>query len=120
LSREMETLAWLEKKFAPLAAGPDRIAKWFVDLDADEFRVRERAFNSLAKLGESIAPKLTAELDRDHSETKSAYLKKLAELTVVLPPPRGDDLLRSRVEEILSRFDSKEAKELRAKLAGMK
>lgn len=121
LSREKDAITWFEGKLRPLEPiDAERLARWFRDLDSDSFGVRENAARELSKLPRRVAPKLEAELRKEPSETKRESLSKLLEATYFFGKLKGDELLRDRVDEILSRFDSKEAKELRAKLAGMK
>jgi WD40 repeat protein len=100
--------------------GPDeqRIARLIADLDDDSFDVRERASAALERLG----TKAEAALRQALAETKSAEVRRRAELVLAkFKPPASplpsEELVRLRMLEALARSGTPEAREFIKELA---
>ena len=58
-----ESVAFLQQQLKPSSIGPQRIPRLLADLDNEEFAVREKASDELAKLGEEALPALQKALE---------------------------------------------------------
>jgi hypothetical protein len=76
-----QAVGLLETKLRPAPAvprpDPSRLARLIADLDHDEFAVREKAMQDLAKLGESVRPALTEVLAGQPSLETRRRVKEL-------------------------------------------
>jgi WD40 repeat protein len=112
-----QVAVFLKDRLQP-AGGTDakRVAKLIVDLDNDDFDVRQKASDDLEAMGAAVVPALRAALDKDPSaevrNRVTVLLEKLSKDGV-----SADELRAVRVVEVLERAGTAEARELLRKLA---
>jgi hypothetical protein len=93
----------------------ERLARLIADLDADEFKAREKASNELAKLGQLAEGALKKALEgKPSAEMKRRVQTLLAKLDGKTADPEQRRLLRAI--EILERLGTREARRLLNKL----
>jgi hypothetical protein len=100
------------------SAAPDtrRIARLIWDLDHDEFAVREKASEELARLGDAAEPALREATQRGASaEARARAARLLDQLPAAVVS--GEALRQLRALEVLERFGTAEAREVLADLA---
>lgn len=103
---------------APTPADQDRAAGWVRDLDARDFRARERASRALATAGEPAAEVVRAGLATAPSPEARERLERLLG-AMTDRPPTADEIAAGRVLELLERVGTGEARtELRNLAAG--
>jgi dipeptidyl aminopeptidase/acylaminoacyl peptidase len=111
LARSDQALAFVRERLKPVAvAGVDlALAKRLIaDLDNDQFKVREKAMDDLAKLGPSVAPLLKTALSTDPgTETRRRIERLLVGLTGA--DLAGEELRGTRVVEALEYIGTKDA-----------
>jgi hypothetical protein len=93
-----------------------QVAKWVADLDADEFDVREKATQELAKLGPAAGPALKKALE---GAVSAEVRKRLESLLAKLSPqgPNDEPVRHDRLLELLERTEGAEARKLLEELA---
>ncbi len=95
---------------------PERLARLIADLDADAFKVRERATRELALAGNDAADALRQALDNNPSAESK---RRIEDLLARLKPGGYSQRLRLlRAIEVLERIGTPPAKELLRDLAG--
>jgi WD40 repeat protein len=113
-----ESLPFLREKLRPAPAFDTApLQRWMVDLDDDDFGVREKATRNLERAGEAAWPALQKALSPSHSaevqRRAEAVLAKLDEGTTSEP-----ELRELRALEVLERIGTPEARQILEKLAG--
>jgi RNA polymerase sigma factor (sigma-70 family) len=110
-----ETMVLLRGRLKPATkTDRDRLARLVKDLDADDFAVREKATDELAKLGGAAVTALRKALEG----SPSAELKQRAELLLgKLQTASAEWTSESRALELLEQLRTPEAKELLRELA---
>jgi WD40 repeat protein len=112
------------RKCLPRAHGPDRsrapdaqlVARLIADLDDEQFAVRERASDALAKLGHAAEPALRKALERKPSlEVRQRVAALLARLGEQVASP--EQLRLSRAVEALERIGTAEARKVLRELS---
>src|SRR5262249_15206505 len=83
------------------------------DLDSDDFAVREKAAEQLEKLGEAAQPALQKALAGQPSIEAKRRIQQLLDKL----PDAPERLQPARALEVLERLDTREARQLVAKLA---
>jgi hypothetical protein len=107
---------FLKKQIKPaernaFKAGADQIAKLIADLDADDFTVREKASDELAKLGRQAGSALQKALTGELSTEARRHIEKLVE-TLTSPQMTPEDLRLIRVVEVLEGLGSTDSLEI--------
>jgi WD40 repeat protein len=109
------TLEYFEDRLKPISPAGPRVRRLIADLSSDEFEVRNKAHEELAKLGAQIEPELRKAL----GETPSLETRRRVEaLLLVIEqdiPPDYRRLCRAVV--VLERIGTKEARELLKSIA---
>jgi WD40 domain-containing protein len=107
--RPRETLALFREKLKPIV-GPDAatVARWVSELDSPTFRVREKASNNLATMGESAREQLEAGLKSAPSAEARFRLTRL--LSVINSQVSPAKLQPLRALEVLEKIGGPEAK----------
>jgi hypothetical protein len=111
-------LALLKEKLRP-AAAPDSVTldRLVADLGSDNFRVRDKAFADLDRMGEAIVPELRQRTERAQTEESRRRITRLLEKHD--PAAVGPDQLRRlRGLEFLEQLGTPEARQLLGTLAG--
>jgi WD40 repeat protein len=94
----------------------ERATVWIQDLDADNFKVRDRATKELSRLGEAVIPVLRQGLAGKLSpEARRRVERLIAALSD--PPLSGESLAMLRSLAVLEHVDTPEARGLLQKLA---
>ncbi|MGH7224443.1 MAG: WD40 repeat domain-containing protein, partial [Gemmataceae bacterium] len=107
-----QTVALLKERLHPVAVPEkQRISRLLIELDSDEFTVRERATHELQKFGESAVPSLRKSL-ADHPS-----LEARRRIEDILARQPGVDLRKLRAIEVLEHIGSDEARQLLRTLA---
>jgi Tol biopolymer transport system component len=103
VSGPKHSVAFLAEKVAQVGPriDPKRVARLIADLDADEFRVREKASAGLAALGSAVEADLQQELARSRSPEARARLRALLRRLAGLS---AADVLVVRAVETLERI----------------
>ena len=113
-----QTLAFLKGRLHPVApVDARRMAQLILDLEHDEYAVRQQATAALEKLGELAEAALRKAL----KETSSPEVHKRVEalLTRIEGPTQAPETLRAlRVVEVLEHIGTPEARKLLQQLAG--
>jgi WD40 repeat protein len=115
-----DSLLFLQDRLRPAAGlGPDerlRIAGLIVDLDSNEFRVRDKATRDLEQLGDAAAPALREALDAQPSlevrRRVDGLLQKLAN-----PVPTAERLRELRAVAVLELIGTPEARRILTNLS---
>jgi hypothetical protein len=110
-------LPFLKDRFGPLAAvDATLIGQWVVDLNNNDFKIRDKAMHELRKVGESARPALEKALAKDPPlEMK----KRIDQLLDRLEPGRMDPerLRLLRTIQLLEKIGTAEARELLERFA---
>jgi hypothetical protein len=110
-------LALFKERLKPLKPiSGERVNQLLVDLDSDNFKLRDAATRELSDLGEQVMPALTEALRNAPSTEAETRLRTLIKEREASPYP-SDELRRQRAVLILERIGSPEAKRLLRKLA---
>jgi WD40 repeat protein len=112
-----EAVAWI-KSHVPAAMPVDtkRALELIQQLDHDQFKVREKAYSELFKLGELVVPVLNKVLDDNPPlETKRRLEELRAKLTAFVLT--GDRLRACRAVEVLEHIGTPEARQVLQTLA---
>jgi hypothetical protein len=109
-----QTVAFLQDHLR-LKAPPDTkgIPGLVADLDSEDFAVREKAAEQLEKLGEAAQPALQKALAGQPSIEAKRRIQQLLDKL----PDTPERLQPARALEVLERLDTREARQLVAKLA---
>jgi hypothetical protein len=93
------------------------VARWLAELDHDQFTVRERATEELAKLGPMVAPVLRKTLDGSPPlEMRRRAERLLQQLQEAVPSP--ERLRALRALEVLEEVGTPAARRVLEELAG--
>ena len=118
LANQKGTVKLLEGKLSPaIECRPEQIQHWIDQLDADDFKARERAEQDLARVLDQVYKQLRAASKQPGSVEAGKRLKRLMEMSEDL----GSDperLRQYRAVELLERIGGPEALALLEKLAG--
>ncbi len=87
-----------------------RLAALLRDLDADEFAVREKAENELARIDD--AARAALERERDQEGNSAERRRRLDSLLAALDVPSGERLRELRAVEVLERIGGGEARRI--------
>jgi WD40 repeat protein len=111
LARSAKGVAFLRENLQPKAEAPfdNRQAKrWIEELGHDQFKVREKAFDGLAKLGPAVVPLLKATLSgQPEAETRRRIERLLASFAGAEPAAQA--AREARVVEVLEHAATKDA-----------
>jgi WD40 repeat protein len=111
-------IALLKERLKPLKpVSSERVNQLLVDLDSDNFKLRDAATRELSDLGEEVMPALTEALRSAPSAEAETRLRALMKEREASPYP-SDELRRQRAVLILEQIGSPEAKRLLRELAG--
>jgi hypothetical protein len=108
-----QAVSLLGERLRPIAvkAPSEVVARLIVDLDADNFRVREKARLELAKLGEVCETALRQALAKRPSvEMRRSLQDLLSKLEAVRKEPSGDVLRAVRAVEVLEQVGTPDAR----------
>jgi RNA polymerase sigma factor (sigma-70 family) len=109
------TAALLAKQLKPVVAPePKQLARLIADLDSENFDVRQKASQELARLGELSRPALE---DALKNEPSLELHRRIEELLACLVSISGEDLRHLRGVEVLERMGTPEATKLLEDLA---
>jgi RNA polymerase sigma factor (sigma-70 family) len=116
LAARSEAVSLLKAKLRPAApCDPQRLARLIVDLDSDQFAVRERATHDLEQFNESAVPGLRKALAGDPApEARRRLVEVLQRLE---SPPNADRLRPLRAVETLEHIGTAEARQVLQTLA---
>src|SRR5262249_42995991 len=115
--RPAEAVALFRERLrTAVAADPDRLSRLWVDLDSDEFAVREKAARELEQLGELARVAMQKTLLQPPSLNVKQRLQQLLE-KLNGPDLAPEVLLGVRAVEVLERLQTPESRALLAKLA---
>lgn len=117
LAAGTEGAARLADRVKPLVADRDAVAKWIVDLDSEEFKVRQDASASLADISDMILPQLKAALAGTYSAEVKTRLGDLIDRAGSTQAAGGDRLRLLRACWLLQLIGGDDAKRGLAKLA---
>jgi hypothetical protein len=112
-----DAVAWIKKHLPPVAAlDMKRVQALLDQLDDDQFEVRERATEELAKLGDVVLPTVDKALA---AAPPLEVRKRLQEVRqkFTLPVLSGERLRSYRAVEVLERIGTAEAREVLRALA---
>jgi WD40 repeat protein len=97
---------------------PARIEKYIVDLDNDDFEVRQKAFQELSRIGTQAGPAMKKALEGEPSVEVRRQLEQLLERTTPGQAPTTAESLREvRAIEVLELIGNAEAKTVLEALA---
>jgi hypothetical protein len=110
-----QATALLRQRLAPPPSVPaERIERWLRELDADEYKVREKATRELARAGSQAEAALRRALDDPSAEVRRRAEQLLHELS---PGGSPEEVRRLRAVEVLEGIGTPGARELLAGLA---
>lgn len=115
-----DTVKWLEEKldFAADAVDVAEVNKWIVDLDDDEFAIRQAASEKLRNQGVAVLPLLEKSLRGKLSPEAEFRVKRIvAVLKSPIHRTGGSTLRNLRAVEVLERINTRGAHELIARQA---
>jgi hypothetical protein len=101
----------LRERLRQGGSDPRRVARLIADLDNDDFAVRERSSEELAKLGDAVAPALRRSLEGSPSPETRLRVRGLLE-KLEGPTPAPERLRRVRSVEVLELAGTSEARQL--------
>jgi hypothetical protein len=116
-----QALPLVKERFQAARKKPDEkeLARLIADLDADAFKVRQRANRELAEAGPDAAAALRAALKGEPTpEAKRRIEELLARIGKKIAPP--EELRSLRAVEVLERIGTPQARALLEELAGRK
>jgi hypothetical protein len=115
-----QVVALLEKNLRPAVRtprpDPQRLAQLIADLNNDNFAVREKATQELAKLGDTVRPALTRVLAGQPSPETRRRVEQL--LNLAEPSLTAEEVRQVRCVEVLEHIGNAEARRLLKTLAG--
>lgn len=105
------TISFLRERLRPVPSpDPRRVAAWLSALDSNQFAVRQKASEELAKLGEVVEPNLRKTLHASPSlEVLHRVETLLAKIKTERLNPSPERLRRVRAIEVLERIGDGEA-----------
>jgi WD domain, G-beta repeat len=114
-----KAVALIGERMKPIAApAEDEIRKHIAGLNSPKFAERETASNRLQDVGRGAAPALRAALKDPQSEEARQRIERLLAQAEGEAGPDVEAHRRARAVGVLERINSREARELLAKLAG--
>ena len=102
------------KRAKPTAA---ELARFIADLDADAFKVRERATRELAEIGPDAVEALRKALDADPSPEAKERIERLLKQADKMKDAAPEQLRAARAIEVLERIGTPAARDLLRELA---
>ncbi|MBY0524229.1 MAG: hypothetical protein K2R98_12565 [Gemmataceae bacterium] len=93
-----------------------RIQRWIVDLDSEQFAVRQKATDELEKTGERAVPALRRRLETKPPLETRQRIERLLDTLEPIAPPR-DTLLALRAMEVLEYVGNPDAMDVLKRLA---
>src|SRR5262249_39125996 len=119
VAKPADTVPFLRKRLRPVCRPePARLARLIADLDRKEFKVRERAPQELARLGEPVESTLRKTLANKPSAEVRRRIEQVLETHKrerLNPPP--DQLRQARAVEVLEQIGNPAARRLLAGLS---